>query len=277
MTIKIVTDSTCDLPSEQIAKYGVEIIPLHIHMGDEKFIDGVNITKDEFYARLPNYDPGPSTAAPGPNRFIDTYQKLAEDGANAILSLHISEKLSATINVARKAAEEFKDIPVTVLDSGQLSMGLGYLVETAAKLAESGQKMKAILTALEEQMERSYVFAALKTVEYLRRGGRMHVAVARLGEILRIKPLLHMHKNNPDAHRVRTSKRAMQRIMDWLEEYAPYERIAILHAGVQEEAETLLEHARKYLPNTEIPVLQITPVLGAHLGIGALGFAVISK
>ncbi len=277
MTIKIVTDTTCDLPPDVIAKYDIETIPLHIHMGADKYLDGVDITKDEFYSRLPDYDPGPKTAAPSPNRFVETYQSLAEKGATAILSLHISEKLSATVNVARTAADEFEDIPVTVLDSGQLSMGLGFLVEKAAQLAAKGEKIQEIISTLEDQMERSYVFAALKTVEYLRRGGRMHIAVARLGEILRIKPLLHMHQGDPNAHRVRTSKKALARLLSWLEEYAPYERIAIVHAGVQAEAEALVDEVRKYLPEAEIPVLQITPVLGAHLGIGALGFAVLSK
>jgi DegV family protein with EDD domain len=126
-------------------------------------------------------------------------------------------------------------------------------------------------------MKRTYVFASLKTLEYLRRSGRMNFAVARLGELLQIKPLLHMNQGKPVAHRARTQKRATERLLEWLQEYAPYERLAIVHAGVPEDAKAMLERIRSFLPDGDIPIVQITPVLGAHLGVGALGFAVISK
>jgi DegV family protein with EDD domain len=274
--IHIVTDSTCDLPAEVIDRHNIKVVPLHIQMGDENLADGIDITKDEFYARLPEYDPAPTTAAPGLERFRDVYESLADRGARHIISIHISESLSATVNSARLAAKEFKRIPVTVLDSGQLSMGVGYLVEKAAQMTEAAHDVDEILAALKDQMERSYVFAALKTLEYIRRSGRMHIAVARLGEILRIKPLLHMHLGIPVAHRVRTYRKGIKRLFDWMNQYAPIEKLAIVHAGANEEAENLLQSVRSYLPGQDIPIVQITPVLGAHLGIGAIGFAVVS-
>jgi DegV family protein with EDD domain len=277
MSIRIVTDSTCDLPVEMVSRYGIEIVPLHIQMGHETLIDGVNITKEEFYQRLPDYDPAPSTAAPGPDAFIQRFEALAEGGAKAILSIHISEALSATINSARMAAEQFTRIPVTVLDSGQLSLGLGFLVEIAAQLAQASQKVEEIVAKLHEIMPRAYVFAALDTLEYLRRSGRMHIAVARFGEILRLKPLLFMNQGRPEAHRVRTRQRAIARLFEWLDQYGPFGQLAIVHAGVQGRAEVLREQARNYLPGVEIPIVQITPVLGANLGVGALGFAGIAK
>ena len=123
-------------------------------MGEENLIDGVDISKDEFYERLPNYDPSPSTAAPGPEVFIKLFEALAEQGTKAILSIHISESLSATVNSARLAAKQFSRIPVTVLDSGQLSMGLGFLVEKAAQLAAAGHKVDEIVAKLGELMAR---------------------------------------------------------------------------------------------------------------------------
>jgi DegV family protein with EDD domain len=126
-------------------------------------------------------------------------------------------------------------------------------------------------------MKRTYVFASIKTLEYLRRSGRMNFAIARFGEILQIKPLLHMNMGKATAYRTRTQKRARARLLAWLEEYAPYEKLAVLHAGVQEEAEALYEQIRSFFPQGEVSIAQITPVLGAHLGIGALGFACISK
>lgn len=277
MSIRIVTDSTCDLPEDVVSKHNISVIPLHITQGDKSFLDGVELTREEFYTRLPGYKPAPTTATPSPEVFRQKFEQLAEEGAQFILSIHISESLSATINSARMAAEQFKRIPVTVLDSTQLSLGLGFIVEKAAELAELGHKAEEILESLQELMKRTYVFASLKTLEYLRRSGRMHFALARLGEILQIKPLLHMNQGEPTAHRARTQSRATERLFEWLKEYAPFERLAIVHAGVQAEAEAMRERVREFLPGGEIPIVQITPVLGSHLGIGALGFAVVSK
>jgi DegV family protein with EDD domain len=276
MNIRIVTDSTCDLPPQTVTDHKISVVPLHINQGDNSFRDGVDLTREEFYAQLPDYKPSPSTAAPSPEVFRQKYEQLADEGAQSILSIHISESLSATINSARMAAEQFKRIPVTVLDSTQLSLGLGFIVEKSAQMAELGHKMEEIIDSLHELMKHTYVFASLKTLEYLRRSGRMHFAMARLGEILQIKPLLHMNQGKPTAHRARTQSRATERLMEWLKEYAPYERLAIVHAGIQAEAEEMRERVREFLPKGEIPIVQITPVLGSHLGVGALGFACVS-
>ncbi|MBI2759315.1 MAG: DegV family protein [Chloroflexi bacterium] len=277
MDIRIVTDSTCDLPESLVSQYDITIIPLHIHQGDNTYLDGVNLTREQFYAHLPGFNPAPTTATPSPEVFKQAFEKLANAGAKAILSIHISESLSATINSARIAADQFTRIPVTVLDSSQVSLGMGLLVEKAAQMAKAGKRLEEIVASLGEVMKRTYVFASLKTLEYLRRSGRMHFAVARLGELLQVKPLLYMNQGKPVAHRARTQKRATERLLEWLREYAPYERLGIVHAGVPEDAKAILEHIRGFLPNDDIPIIEITPVLGAHLGIGALGFAVIAK
>jgi DegV family protein with EDD domain len=277
MNIGIVTDSTCDLPSEMVSQYKITVVPLHINIGDKTFLDGIDLSREEFYAQLSDYNPTPKTAAPGPEVFQQAYDLLADKGTQAILSIHISESLSATVNSARIAAKQFTRIPVTVLDSSQLSLGLGFIVEKAAQMAELGHKMEDILSNLRELMKRTYVFASIKTLEYLRRSGRMHFALARFGELLQIKPLLHMNQGNPIAHRTRTQSKATARLLEWLAEYAPYERLAIVHAGVPQEAKAMLNKIKDFLPNGNIPIVQITPVLGAHLGIGALGFACISK
>jgi DegV family protein with EDD domain len=277
MNIRIVTDSTCDLPEEIVYQQAITVIPLHINVGEKAYLDGVDLTRLEFYAQLPDYFPAPKTAAPGSEVFVQAYERLANEGAQAILSIHISETLSATINSARTAAEQFTRIPVTVLDSSQLSLGTGFIVEKAAQMAKIDKTVEEIISALKEVMKRTYVFASLKTLEYLRRGGRMNFAIAKFGEILQIKPLLHMNIGKATALRTRTNKRARKRLLDWLAEYAPYEKLAIVHAGVQEDAEALYEQVRSFFPESKVPIVQITPVLGAHLGIGAIGFACISK
>jgi len=277
MNIRIVTDSTCDLPEEIVSQHSITVIPLTINVGDKSFLDGVDLTRSEFYAQLPNFNPHPKTAAPGSEVLTQVFERLADEGAQAILSIHISETLSTTVNSARIAAKQFKRIPVTVLDSSQLSLGLGFIVERAAQLAESGKEAQEIISTLKNLMNRTYVFAALRTLEYLRRSGRMSFALAKFGELIQLKPLLHMNLGKATAHRTRTHKRATARLLEWLAEYAPYEKLAILHAGVQEEAEALYQQARSCFPQSGVLITQITPVLGAHLGIGALGFACISK
>ncbi len=278
MTLRIVTDSTCDLPEQTIRDLEITVLPLNIHIGDEVRQDGVDISREEFYLRLPGMHPFPKTAAAGPEVFHQLYDRLANEGAKAILSIHISETLSATINMARQAAADFTRIPVTVLDSSQLSLGTGFLVEKAAQMARAGHALEEILAELREQMTRTYVFASLKTLEYLRRSGRMHSAVAHIGEFLKIKPLLHMNMGKATVERVRTQKRATEQLLAWLKEYAPFEQLTVVHAGIQEEAEALQETVRAYFPEEIEPApVQITPVLGAHLGVGALGFAAIRK
>jgi len=277
MNIRIVTDSTCDLPVEITSKYGITVIPLHINVGEKTFLDGVDLSRAEFYAQLPVFSPAPKTAAPGPEVFTQAFTRLADEGATDIVSIHISETLSATVNSARIAAKEFAQIPVTVLDSTQLSLGMGFLVEKAAQLAHSGKSVDEILFALKESMSRTYVFAALNTLEYLRRSGRMNYALATFGELIQLKPLLHMNMSNATAHRTRTRSKAMSQLFSWLKEYAPYEKLAIVHAGAEEEARALYPLIESFLPGGKIPIVLITPALGAHLGIGALGFACIAK
>ena len=182
-----------------------------------------------------------------------------------------------TVNSACLAAKGFAKAPITVLDSGQLSLGLGFLTARAAEMAQAGQKMDVILENLSALMPRTFVFAALDTLEYLRRSGRMHIAVARFGELLRLKPMLAMNQGNPQAYRVRTRQKAIKRLFSWMEEHGPFEQLAVVHAGVPERAEALRDQASKYLPDGEIIIQQITPVLGANLGIGVLGFAGIAK
>ncbi len=276
MTIKIVTDSTCDLPPAIIEELGITVVPLYIHVGEQAFLDGVDLSRAEFYERLPNFRPFPKTAAPSAQVFRGIYERLAAEGATEILSIHISVSLSGTLDIARAAAAETKVVPVTVFDSQQLSLGLGFLVAEAARLAAAGRSMTEILSVLEEKTRRTHVIAALDTLDYLERSGRMNVVVSRLGKLLRIKPLLKMNSGKPTAERVRTSRRAEQRLIELLTELAPLEKIALVHASAAQKAEALRQKVLHLLPAGEVLSVEITPVLGAHLGPGAVGFAFIS-
>jgi len=278
MTIKIVTDSTCDLPIALINRYDISVIPQYINIGDQEYQDGVDLSKQEFYKRLPQFHPSPTTAAPGPDVFKRLYERLATQGATEILSIHISVKLSSTVNIARQAATETSLIPVTVFDSRQLSLGTGFEVITAAKAAKLGKTMQEIIELLDDQISRTYVFAALDTLEFLRRSGRMNTAISRFGELLQIKPLLYMFEGNPTAERVRTQKNAIKRVVELLKEASPLEQVAILHSNAADRARILLDEIKPLLPDgKKIIFEEITPVLGAHLGPGVIGFACISQ
>ena len=275
MTIRIVTDSTCDLPEEIAAQHDITIVPLYINFGGESYLDRIELSREAFYARLPDCDPPPTTAMPGPQMFLEAYERLADEGATEILSVHISRSLSAVVDTAHLAARE-ASTPVTVFDSGTLSLGTGFLVWAAAEAAAQGYSMDEIVALMKEQSQRTHVFAALDTLEFLRRSGRMNRVMAVLGSWLQMKPLLKMHDGNPTAEKIRTAEAATQRLIVLLEERQPLERVALVHTHALEKAQDLRQKAQYLLPEGETLSVDITPVFGTHLGPGAVGFACVS-
>ncbi|MFZ5810377.1 MAG: DegV family protein [Chloroflexota bacterium] len=276
MTVRIVTDSTCDLPKEIIDRYGIRVVPLYINVGNQGYLDGIDITRMEFYQKLPNFAEHPTTAVPSMQKFLAMYESLADEGATAVLSIHISISLSATVEVARSAAQETTSVPVIVFDSRQLSLGTGFMVETAAKMAAEGHNVEEILHVLNQQVKRSHVFAALDTLEFLKRSGRMNRYISGLGTLLQLKPILTMYDGKPGSERVRTRARATKRVVEMLAEVGPIERVALLHTNAPEMVIELRHLAANLLPPGEILEADITPVIGAHIGPGAYGFAVVT-
>ncbi len=276
MTIRVVTDSTCDLPASTIEKYGIKVLPMYINVGEEEYLDGIDITREEFYRKLPDFPTHPTTAVPSPLKFKAIYDALAEEGATDIISIHISESLSAMVNVARAAAQETISAAIHVIDGHQLSLGTGFLVEKAAELAAKGVHLKEILDALNSQIKRSHVFAALDTLEFLKRSGRMNRWVSNIGSLLQIKPILTMHDGQPGNEKVRTREKALKRVVDMLEAVGRIERVAMVHTNAPERIAELRRMAAHLLPQGDILIEDITPVIGAHIGPGASGFAVVT-
>jgi DegV family protein with EDD domain len=277
MAVRIVTDSTCDLPNEVVARYGISVVPLYINVGDQGFLDGIDMKRDEFYTRLPTFSTHPTTAVPSPQKFHAVYQALADEGANGILSIHITAALSGTVDVARSAAQETTAVPVTVFDSQQLSLGTGFLVDTAAKMAAEGSSVTEITAALNDQIQRIHVFVALDTLEYLKRSGRMNKYMAGVATWLQIKPIMIMHKGKPSSERVRTRDRAMKRVVEMLAAVGTLERVAILHTHARpDRIAELCALAAGLLPQRDILTADINSVIGAHIGPDAVGFAVVA-
>ncbi len=276
MAIRIVTDSTCDLPQATIDRYGITVLPVHINFGRQSILDGVEITRAEFYERLLTDNLAPTTAAPGVDVFKRAYEKLERAGATEILSIHIAASLSAITDVARMAAKEYHGAAVIVVDSQQLSMGVGFVVEAAAQAAAEGLPLRDVLARIEERIERTQVFAALDTLEYLKRSGRMNGVIAGIGSLLQLKPILRMVRGKASAERVRTGARAMARLVEILQQASPVEQAVLLHAHAPERAELLHAQARAWLPAGPLASVEITPVIGAHIGPRAVGLAVVS-
>jgi DegV family protein with EDD domain len=277
MSIKIVVDSACDLPETLAVKYGIIVVPLYIIEGDKTYRDGIDLTREEFYRRLPGFFPAVTTAAPSPKVFKQVYERLAAEGATQILSIHISPSLSSLIESARLAAADTTEVEVTVLDSQQLSMGIGFLAITAAQAVAQGYSMESIVERLNNQIKRTHVFAALDTLEYLKRSGRMSRATSLLGNLLQIKPILRMYCGNPTSEKVRTRRRASEHLLTLLKSMGTLEKVALLHAAAPKRAEDLLQQAVSLLPDIEIIRSEISPVLGAHIGPGVIGFVCVTR
>lgn len=276
MSIRIVTDSTADLPEEVAADYGITIIPVHINIGGQSYQDGIELTRQQFYQELPGYDPLPTTSSPGLGAFVQTYERLADAGATEILSIHISAKLSGVLNAANAAAQTTDALPVTVFDSRQLTLGTGFLAMTAAQAAAAGHSMPEIIALLENQVARTYSFALLDTLEFLRRGGRLTRFQSGVGTLLRIKPLLTVHNGEMTMERVRTRRRAEERLLDLLKDLQPVEKLALVHARAPERVERLQRQIQHFLPEQNQPLIaEVTPAIGTHVGPGSVGLVCV--
>ena len=277
MPLRIATDSACDLPEPLVERYRIGVLPLFVQMGERSWQDRVDLPREAFYRRLPDADPPPATAAPGVGQFLALYERLAAEGATEILSIHLAGSLSATLNAARMAAEQVQRVRVEVFDSGQLSMGLGLQVLAAAEAAAAGRVLEEVRALLEAVSRRTYLFAALETLEYLRRSGRVNPLLARFGDLLGIRPLIRLYRGALSPGRARTWRRALATLRAWTEEVAPLERIALLYTTDRSRAEALLPWARELVGGAEVPVVQATPVIGTHVGPGAVGVACVAR
>lgn len=277
MTIRVVTDSTCDLPQSLVEECGITVIPLYVNFGAASYLDGVELSRREFYEMLPRAEAFPTTAVPGLAVFTQTYEQLAAQGATEIVSIHIASSLSATCDVARKAAEQTKSIPVTVFDPGQVTLGTGLAALAAADAARGGKTVPEIVAELEDMAARTHSYAALDTTEFLRRSGRLSAIQYGLSTILSIKPLIMMHNGVLSSERVRTGQGCLDRMVELVRGLGPLERLALVHTNAPEKAQRLYEKTRDLFPTDEAPLsADVTPIIGAHVGPNAVGMVAVA-
>ncbi|RJP50938.1 MAG: DegV family protein [Anaerolineaceae bacterium] len=278
MKIGIVTDSTSDLPAYLVEQHEIQVVPAILILEGREYADGIGISREEFYDRLPSFQTPPTTAAPSIGDFTTPYETLLSQDCDHILSIHAASQLTTIINAARQAAQEFPG-KVTCVDSGSLSLGLGFQVLAAAEAADAG--LRSAMKAIESTRKRLQVFAALDTMEYLKRSGRVPGAVAALGGLLSIKPMIELLDGEVKAiGAVRTARQADERILNSLLESGDLERLAILHTNAEPRAKELLnqlmDRARKSIPR-DILFVNVTTVIGTHVGPNGLGFAAVRK
>ena len=277
VTVRIVTDSTSDIPPEMARKFGISIVPCYINIGEESYLDEVDITRSEFYQGLPDFSHHPKTSAPGAGLFLEAYQRLADEGVNEIISMHIHSGLSNLSNAARVASENLKHIRVTVIEIGQVALGLGFLAISAARAALEGRSVQDIIRIIRGQDDRTYVFAALDTLDYLRESGRAPGLVVGIANFLRIKPVIRLHRGILNmVSQVRTGKKGLERLVRLAKDLEPLEQIAVLHTNAVEKARGLAEMLKESFHGIQEPdIAEVTPVLGVHTGPGAVGLACV--
>lgn len=276
--VAIVTDSTSNLPDDLVSFYSIHVIPLQLIWAGDTYRDGLDITPLEFYTRLKTAKEMPSSSQPSPAAFQRVYTELLDQGFD-IVSVHISSKLSGTLDSAIQAKNTLGTDRIALIDAFSASMGLGFPVLVAARAVSEGASFEEVVRVTENATKQTGVFFVVSTLEFLHRGGRIGGAAAFLGTALGLKPILMVADGKVDAkEKIRTMAKALDRVTDILLENVGDRKLhlSVLHANAPAEAENLLQKAKERLPSGAIVesfLTPVSPVIGTHTGPGTVGFA----
>jgi DegV family protein with EDD domain len=272
MAVRIVTDSSCDLPEELTSALGIEVVPLTVRFGDDEYVDRVELTVAEFYSKMAASPDLPQTAAPAPGAFEDAFRRCADGGADAVVCINLSAQLSATMQSAQTAAKALEgELDVRVVDSRSVTLGLGSMARWAAEAAADGMGTDAIVADVESQAQRQRIWGTLDTLDNLKKGGRIGGAKALVAGLLSIKPAIELHKGVvEEAGKPRTRGKALRWLADRLLEEPAVEKLCVVHGEAPDIDEFLALIEPKYAPG-EYTVGLIGPVIGAHGGPRVVG------
>ena len=270
--IRIVTDSACDLPPELAERHGIEIVPLTVRFGEEELVDRRDLTPRQFWDRLARSDVLPETAAPSPGAFEAAYRKAAEDGCEGVVCITISAGLSATYEAAHLAAQAMTDsIPVRVVDSRAVALAEGLMAVRAAEMAGEGAGIDDVVRELDGLVGRSRTFAALDTLENLKKGGRIGGAQAFLGSMLSIKPIIQVSEGKVEPEsRQRTRAKALRYLAEKVRQHEPVDMLAVMH-GDAPDLDEMLDLLSSTRSREEIVVGDVGAVIGTHTGPRVMG------
>jgi DegV family protein with EDD domain len=275
--IRVVTDSACDLPDDLLSEHGIGLVPLRIRFGDKEYVDRHELPTDQFWMEARGFHGLPQTAAPSPGQFQAEFERMADEGAEGVVCISLSSKVSATIQSARQAATDLGDrLPVRVVDSLSVTLGLGLQVLEAAEAAESGKGMDQVVDAVVAAQSRLSVYGALDTLENLRHGGRIGSAQALFGSMLSIKPVIEVRDGEvAQESKQRTRGRSLRYLADKVRAFGPLGRLAVFHADAADfdHFMDLLQGVKADRPTV---VGDIGPVIGSHAGPGAVGVAMLA-
>ncbi len=273
--VAVVTDGASSLTPAMGKDYGLHVVPVHVTFNEQTYQSGVNLDAAEFYRLLRSNKKLPTTAQPTAQDFVDLYTKLAED-VDEIVTVVVSHHMSATLQSALMAQEQFKTVPVHVSDSESVSLGLGMVAIAAARAAAQGQDAQQVIRLVERIKQSMNVMFTVETLEYLQKGGRIGGATAFLGSALSIKPILHVKDGRIEPlERVRTRKRAVARLLELAEEKVGKSEthFAVLHCEADAEARELGEQVKAKFNCAELVIAEAGPVIGTHAGPGTLGLS----
>ncbi|MDK2822946.1 MAG: fatty acid kinase fatty acid binding subunit [Clostridia bacterium] len=275
--IRIVTDSTADLPVEIIKEYKITVVPLRVNFGNQSFLEGRELTPNEFYKKLGNSENLPTTSQPSPGDFTDIFEELANENVEEIISIHLSRKLSGTYQSALLAKSLVTNkVKVEVIDSGLVSMGLGLVVLAAARAVQEGKKLQEILNIIHDVKGKIDTFFVVDTLDYLQKGGRIGKASQIVGSLLNIKPILTI--TNGEVHsfeKIRGKGKALDRLIEIAYSRVPANNkllCAITHSNNLDTALNLHKKILNKLNCSEIIISDIGSVVGTHVGPGTVAF-----
>tara|TARA_A100001037_G_scaffold40365_1_gene31430 strand:+ start:618 stop:1460 length:843 start_codon:yes stop_codon:yes gene_type:complete len=279
MSIKIVTDSTSDLPENTAKQYGIEVVPLNIHFGDQVYKDGIDLTTEEFFDKLINGPEFPSTSQPSLGEFIDTYERIAEPGDD-IISIHLSSKLSGTYNSAEQASKQLEGkINVHLVDTEQVTITVGLAAISAAKCVRDGGTIEDAISACMSTASRSNFYALFDTLEFLSKGGRIGKAQSMLGSLLKIRPLLMLEEGLVAPYaKARSKKAGLVKMEKTIRSLGEAEEVAVMYSTDSEDAEVIAKNLSDLLPSGKEPIiLKVGPVIGTHAGPGLVAVGLVTK
>ena len=277
--IAIVTDSTCDLPKKITEKYNISVVPLNVHFGEETFLDGIDLEPDVFFEKLSTSDIHPTTSQPSVGRFLLSITLIFSFDnwfIAFIISIHISDKLSATHSTALQAMNQLSNEKIRVIDSKNGTLGLGSLVHKVALINESDKDFESLINKTQDLVEKAEFFGLVPTLEYLAKGGRIGKAQEFFGSLLKVKHILSAVDGEiHPVGKVRTLNKGMDYIVDIVKENK-IETLFVVHANHLERANLLVEKLDGVIDKKSIVISEFGPVVGTHLGPGAFGIGFIT-
>ena len=278
MAIKIVTDSSADLPARLAQELGITVVPLYVRFGEEVYRERVEISEEDFYQRLLHGPIHPVTIQPNPQDFANVYQKLSPE-ADGIVSIHISSKLSGTCNSASQGREVIeKGCPVEVIDSQVLTVGLGLICIAAATVAKTGADLQQVVKEVKQTLPNVHLLALVDTLKYLLLGGRIGKAKALVGSLLNVKPLLTLEEGEVVPRgQARTRSKGIERLFDFVAKATNIQDLAVAYSTTPDEAQTLAERIGSIFTKQPVKIARLGTTMGVHMGPGALAVAFREK